>query len=810
MALSRWFGRSVRRPIRKTAARPLGVLNLEDRLAPAGLAINGSSFEQPALTAGTFQYAPTGTPWTFNGGAGVAANGSGFTSGNPVAPQGNQVLFVQGNSSVSQQRTFDDGSYTLSFLAAQRGNVPSAETFQVLINGVVIGTFNNLTGSNWTSLSTSSFNVANDNYTITIRGTNLNGGDNTVLIDGLTLTPQAVQVADSGFEFPAQAPNTFTYNPTGGPWIFSGGSGLASNGSAFTSGNAAAPQGNQVAVLQKLASIREAVDFVAGTYAIKFSAAQRGNMKSNETFQVLIDDHVVGTYNNLTGTSYTLQTTSSFNLNAGMHFITFKGTNLAGGDNTAFIDDVHVTSQSTGLNDSGFESLNLALGGFQYAPTGQAWTFSPGAGIASNVSGFTAGNSGAPQGSQVMFLQKTSTATQTLTTAAGTYKLGFQAAQRANVPSSQTMQVLIDGKVVGNYNNFGSQVYTALESSSITLTAGSHIVTFQGTNLAGGDNTIFVDDVTLKPQTTNLNDSGFEVPVITQGDFAYRPSGSPWTFGGDSGVAANVSGFTSGNAGAPQGNQVLFLQKSAQASQSITMSAGSYAIHFTAAQRGNLSSTQTLDVVVDNTVVGSFNNISSAMYNSYSTAIFTAPAGAHTITFRGTNLNGGDNTLLIDQVSLTQPSSIVLDGGFESPAQLPGKFAYVPTGSPWMFAGDAGISANGSAFTLANPVAPQGSQVGVLQGTGSMTQYVTLSAGTYALNFVAAQRGGQSSPQTFRVLVDGKVVSTFNSLTGSGYTMLTTSSFDLTDGTHTITYEGTNLNGGDHTVFLDGIALIKG
>jgi hypothetical protein len=785
-------------------------LNLEDRLAPAGLAISGSSFEQPALTAGTFQYAPTGAPWTFNGGAGVAANGSGFTSGNPVAPQGSQVLFVQGNSSVSQQRTFDDGSYTLSFLAAQRGNVASAETFQVLINGVVIGTFNNLKGSNWTSVTTSSFNVANDNYTITIRGTNLNGGDNTVLIDGLTLTPQAVQVADSGFEFPPQAPNAFAYNPTGGPWNFSGGSGLASDGSAFTSGNADAPQGNQVAVLQKLASIREAVDFVAGTYAIKFSAAQRGNLKSNETFQVLVDNQVVGTYNNLSGTSYTVQTTSSFKLDAGMHVITFKGTNLAGGDNAVFLDDVHMTSQPTGLNDSGFELLNLAAGGFQYAPTGQAWTFSAGAGVASNVSGFTAGNPGAPQGSQVLFLQKTSSATQTLTLAAGTYKLGFQAAQRANVPGGQTMQVLVDGKVVGSYNNFGSQIYTGLESSTITLTAGAHNITFQGTNLGGGDDTIFVDDVTLKPQSTNLNDSGFEVPVIAQGEFAYRPSGSPWTFGGDAGVAANVSGFTSGNAGAPQGNQVLFLQKSAQASQSVTLAAGAYAINFTAAQRGNLASIQTLDVLVDSTVVGSFNNISSAMYNSYSTATFTAPAGAHTITFRGTNLNGGDNTLLVDQITLTQPNSIVLDGGFETPTQLPGKFAYMPTGSPWLFAGDAGISANGSAFTLANPAAAQGTQVGVLQGTGSMTQYVSLSAGTYAINFVAAQRGGQSSPQTFRVLADGKVVGTFNSLTASGYTMLMTSSFDLTDGTHTITFEGTNLNGGDHTVFLDGIALVKG
>ena len=173
-------------------------------------------------------------------------------------------------------------------------------------------------------------------------------------------------------------------------------------------------------------------------------------------------------------------------------------------------------------------------------------------------------------------------------------------------------------------------------------------------------------------------------------------------------MAANVSGFTAGNAAAPQGNQVLFLQKNAEASQSVTTAAGVYAVNFTAAQRGNLASGQTLDVLVDGAVVGSFNNITSAVYNSYSTAVFNATAGAYTITFRGTNLNSGDNTLLVDQVTLTQPTTILLDGGFESPAQLPSKFSYMPTGSPWLFAGDAGISANGSAFTLANPVCAAG------------------------------------------------------------------------------------------------------
>src|SRR3954447_15301524 len=151
MAISRWFRTTSRRPIRKQPR--LSILPLEDRTVPASIAINGGGFEAPILTAGAFRYAPSGTPWTFSGGAGVTANSSGFTSSNPNAPQGNQVLFLQRDGSISQQRTFVDGSYTLSFSAAQRGNVPSAQTLQVLINGVVVGTFNNLSGTAYTTLT---------------------------------------------------------------------------------------------------------------------------------------------------------------------------------------------------------------------------------------------------------------------------------------------------------------------------------------------------------------------------------------------------------------------------------------------------------------------------------------------------------------------------------------------------------------------------------------------------------------------------------------------------------------------------------
>src|SRR5262249_57081705 len=74
-----------------------------------------ASFETPNIGTGSwgaFQYNPSGTGWTFSGGAGEAGNGSGFTNGNPNAPDGTQVAFLQGTGSMSQVVNFAAGSYT--------------------------------------------------------------------------------------------------------------------------------------------------------------------------------------------------------------------------------------------------------------------------------------------------------------------------------------------------------------------------------------------------------------------------------------------------------------------------------------------------------------------------------------------------------------------------------------------------------------------------------------------------------------------------------------------------------------------------
>ncbi len=200
----------------------------------------------------------------------------------------------------------------------------------------------------------------------------------------------------------------------------------------------------------------------------------------------------------------------------------------------------------------------------------------------------------------------------------------------------------------------------------------------------------------------------------------------------------------------------------------------------------------------------------STNYVSYTTTTFTAMAGAHTIEILGLDPHGGDNTALIDQVSVVvaRPNQ-PLDPGFEAPSLGSGAAAYQydPTGSPWAFSGFAGVAGNSSAFTTGNPNAQQGSQVAFIQITGSLSQSVVLAGGTYSISLEAAQRANVSQAgQTIEVLVDGAPVSTITP-TSANYAEYDTATFTVGSGAHTIELLGLDPHGGDNTAFVDQVFL---
>jgi hypothetical protein len=322
----------------------------------------------------------------------------------------------------------------------------------------------------------------------------------------------------------------------------------------------------------------------------------------------------------------------------------------------------------------------------------------------------------------------------------------------------------------------------------------------------------------LQSQARTIGDAGFEQVSVGAGRFQYRPTGSPWTFTGSSGLSGNGSGFTAGNPPAPEGMQVAFLQQAGSFRQIVAgVAAGTYQISFMAAQRGNYqASKQDFLIRVDDQVVGSFTPAGTA-YAGYATATFALTAGEHTITFVGVDSAGGDNTAFIDAVSLDRipPTRPIADAGFERPYAGPagawGSFLYRPTGSAWTYAGAAGVAANSSGFTAGNPGAPEGAQVAFLQQTGSFSQVVTgWEAGTYQISFKAAQRGNyQASAQDFQVLIDGARVGGVFTPAGTAYAGYATATFVVTAGDHTISFQGLDSRGGDNTAFIDDIRVTR-
>jgi archaellum component FlaG (FlaF/FlaG flagellin family) len=480
---------------------------LEERVL---LSMSDPGFESPYVGNGfwgAFQVQPTASAWVYTGGSGVSGNGSGFTAGNPDAPDGTQVAFLQDTGAFSQVFSQTAGTYTLSFKAAQRANYQlTSQTFQVLVDGGSVGTFNP-SGTSYANYTTASFTLATGNHTVKFVGLNPHGGDNTAFVDSASLNVlSAPSGNDLGFEYPSVGYGSYgayQYQPAGALWSFQGGAGLAGNGSGFTSGNPNAPDGTQVAFLQDIGSFSQSIYFAAGAYTIGFKAAQRGNAGiSNQTIQVFVDGNSIGTINPV-GTGYANYTTGSFSVAAGAHSVKFAG--LVGvGDHTAFVDSVRFNAVTATGNDFGFETPSVGTGSyyaFQFRPPGSPWTFAGTAGLSGNGSGFTAGNPNAPDGTQVALLQSASQFSQSITLAAGGYSIGFKAAQRANYQaSSQTIQVQVDGKIVATIKPTSTS-YGDYTTSGFSVAAGAHLVTFVGLNPQGGDNTAFIDSVHFNPIT---------------------------------------------------------------------------------------------------------------------------------------------------------------------------------------------------------------------------------------------------------------------------------------------------------------------
>jgi fibronectin type 3 domain-containing protein len=408
-------------------------------------------FEVPNIGSGNYQYTPMGAFWTFTGtngnGSGLIANGSGFS--NPNAPQGVQAAFVQSNGVISQVLSgFAPGTvYTITYSAAQRSGASQhgGESWNVTIDGTVIKS--NTPGPSSYTTYTAVFTASAVTHALAFVGTDLASGDNTVFLDNIRISPTLQPMS----------PGIVLTTPT--------------NNSSLVG----LPVVNLAATVVTNGNVISGVQFYYDT--------------TNLIGQVNNPPYNYGWVNPNTG-NYTV-----------FARVIYNGGSVA--DSLA----ASVAVINTNV-DFSFETPSIGFGNYQYDPANASWTFDGasgnGSGLIANGSGFN--NPNAPQGVQAAFVQGFGSVSQMLYgfTPGTIYTITYSAAQRsgANQNGGESWNVMIDNTVIAT-NNPGTSSY-ANYTATFTASASTHVLAFVGTDIAGGDNSVFLDNVRISPPISQV------------------------------------------------------------------------------------------------------------------------------------------------------------------------------------------------------------------------------------------------------------------------------------------------------------------
>lgn len=457
--------------------------------------LSNGGFETPPTSS--YLYNPSGESWVFSGasgnGSGVTCDNSAFTANNPLAPEGDQVAFLQKTGTISQAVVgLQTGTvYQITFSAANRATpgFNTGQSWEVQIDGVTVARFP--PGSAGTAYSdfSATFKASATSHLLTFAGTNQSSGDCTVLIDDVRMSPLTSMPPSSLVATPGNARVSLSWQS-------------ATNATGYTVKRSLAKNGTYVAI-------------ASGITATSYVDATATN---GVTY-----DYVVSALDGQGGESDSVEA-------------------------IAVPDAIAIT-----VPNFGFEAPVTTT--YAYNPTGGSWTFSGtagnGSGIAANGSVFTSSNAVAPQGTQVAFLQRSGSLSQSLSGFApgGVYTITFSAANRATsgYNGAQSWDLRIDGATKASYSNKPASYadYTA----TFTASAADHLLSLVGTSST--DRTVFIDNIRitglLPSATGGLSASAVSSSRIdlawtaSSGASAYLIKRSPFS-GGPYTQVANVSG----------------------------------------------------------------------------------------------------------------------------------------------------------------------------------------------------------------------------------------------------------------------------
>lgn len=148
--------------------------------------VRNAGFESPALEFGKYEHRPMGGAWTFRGNSGLARYGSDFNP--PPAPEGSQVLFLQGESDVTQWVSLAAGTYKLSCKASYRESSGLGQSMAFYVDGIQVSeTFSPDDAAKYTAYESRPFTVEEGVRMVELRS--YSKEDKTVFVDDVTLVP---------------------------------------------------------------------------------------------------------------------------------------------------------------------------------------------------------------------------------------------------------------------------------------------------------------------------------------------------------------------------------------------------------------------------------------------------------------------------------------------------------------------------------------------------------------------------------------------------------------------------------------------
>jgi autotransporter-associated beta strand protein len=328
----------------------------------------------------------------------------------------------------------------------------------------------------------------------------------------------------------------------------------------------------------------------------------------------------------------------------------------------------------------------------KYQPTGTGWTFS-----GNNTSGIQANGSGfsnhpdyhTTNGTVTAFVKQGTIQRDFNVPRDGTYRLSFEQATRNGYSSwARNVEVKIDGVKVYTITH-GVELHGFLPVEiTVSLTAGTHTLTFEGLPCSYNDATVLIDAVRLigvpmlrfddEVQSGQFAAVQAETPVaVTNGSFEiyapdtfneyghnYIPKETGWIFSGNntSGIQTNGSAFSDPTTYTTNGGVTAFIREGSIQTTFRVEHAGPHILSFEQATRNGFSSnTRNVEVRVDGMTVHTVTHDGYHGFLPVEVPV-TLMRGEHTLEFVGLSAGHEFATVLIDAVSLKRLNTVRTEG----------------------------------------------------------------------------------------------------------------------------------------------------